>query len=149
MTLFDYRHERERFDARAAELGVSEHVRVLGPLGREELDGCSALPTCSRSPRSRRASGSSRSRRWRPGCRSSPSDLDVFRGFLTDGESALLAPVGDAAALAAALERVARERAARRLRAGGRRSRRAHLGRGGGRARARLRGFLHAEASAG
>ncbi len=37
------------------------------------------------------------------------SDLDVFRGFLTDGESALLHPVGDAAALAHGLERVARD----------------------------------------
>ena len=48
------------------------------------------------------------------------SDLDVFRGFLTDGESALLHPVGDAAALAAALARVARDPALRaRLRRGG------------------------------
>jgi glycosyltransferase involved in cell wall biosynthesis len=46
----------------------------------------------------------------------------VFRGFLSDGESALLAPTGDAGALAAALVRVAREPALReRLRAGGRR----------------------------
>ena len=37
------------------------------------------------------------------------SDLDVFRGFLADGESALLTPVGDGAALAAALARVARD----------------------------------------
>ena len=48
------------------------------------------------------------------------SDIDVFRSFLTDGESALLHPVGDAAALAAALEHVAREpELRRRLRAGG------------------------------
>jgi glycosyltransferase involved in cell wall biosynthesis len=48
------------------------------------------------------------------------SDLDVLRGFLTDGESALLTPVGDGAALAAALERAAREETLRdRLRAGG------------------------------
>ena len=45
----------------------------------------------------------------------------MLRGFLTDGESALLAPVGDGAALAAALERVARERELReRLQGGGR-----------------------------
>jgi glycosyltransferase involved in cell wall biosynthesis len=49
------------------------------------------------------------------------SDLDVLRGFLADGESALLAPVGDGAALGAALERVAREGNLRdRLRAAGR-----------------------------
>ena len=52
------------------------------------------------------------------------SDIDVFRGFLTDGESALLHPVGDAAALAAALERVARDPELRRAaaRAAARRS---------------------------
>jgi glycosyltransferase involved in cell wall biosynthesis len=45
----------------------------------------------------------------------------VFRGFLRDGDSALLTPVGDAQALAAALARVAHDRALRvRLRAGGR-----------------------------
>ena len=41
------------------------------------------------------------------------SDLDVFRGFLTDGESALLAPTGDGAALAAALGAWRRAGAAR------------------------------------
>ena len=46
------------------------------------------------------------------------SDLDVFRGFLADGDSALLAPAGDAGALADALVRVARDPAlAERLRA--------------------------------
>ena len=49
------------------------------------------------------------------------SDLEVFRGFLGDGASALLAPAGDPDALAAALVRVARDPAlAERLRAGGR-----------------------------
>jgi glycosyltransferase involved in cell wall biosynthesis len=49
------------------------------------------------------------------------SDLEVFRGFLGDGASALLAPTGDPEALAEALVRVAREPAlAERLRAGGR-----------------------------
>jgi glycosyltransferase involved in cell wall biosynthesis len=49
------------------------------------------------------------------------SDIDVFRGFLGDGSSALLAPAGDADAIAAALVRVAREPGlADRLRAGGR-----------------------------
>ena len=55
------------------------------------------------------------------------SDLDVFRGFLTDGESALLTPVGDADALAAALARVATRPGAARAAAGGRpRGRRRH-----------------------
>ena len=42
MTLFDYRHERERFDARAEELEIAEHVRVLGPL--EADDDGAAVP---------------------------------------------------------------------------------------------------------
>ena len=51
------------------------------------------------------------------------SDLDVFRGFLADGESALLTPAGDAAALGARRWRASRStrRCATRLRAGGRR----------------------------
>ena len=37
-TLFDYRHELERFDVRARELGVTEHVRVLGPQEPEAIE---------------------------------------------------------------------------------------------------------------
>jgi glycosyltransferase involved in cell wall biosynthesis len=49
------------------------------------------------------------------------SDLDVFRSFLADGESALMAPVRDDRALAAALVRAAESPAlAEHLRAGGR-----------------------------
>ncbi|MEA2256607.1 MAG: hypothetical protein QOG35_2652, partial [Solirubrobacteraceae bacterium] len=45
------------------------------------------------------------------------SDLDVFRCFLDDGDSALMAPVGDDVALGDALVRVARDEAlAARLR---------------------------------
>ena len=48
------------------------------------------------------------------------SDLEVFRGFLTHEESALLHPVGDADALAHDLARAAREPSLRaRLRRGG------------------------------
>jgi glycosyltransferase involved in cell wall biosynthesis len=49
------------------------------------------------------------------------SDLPVFRAFLRDGHSALLARVGDAGALADALERVVGDAKLReRLRVGGR-----------------------------
>ena len=37
-TLFDYRHELERFSARATELGVTGHVRVLGALEPAEIE---------------------------------------------------------------------------------------------------------------
>jgi glycosyltransferase involved in cell wall biosynthesis len=49
------------------------------------------------------------------------SDLDVFRTYLADGESALMAPVGDHAALADAIMRAAADpELAARLRDGGR-----------------------------
>jgi glycosyltransferase involved in cell wall biosynthesis len=49
------------------------------------------------------------------------SDLDVFRGFLADEQSALLTPAGDGAALGRALARLALDpELADRLRAGGR-----------------------------
>jgi glycosyltransferase involved in cell wall biosynthesis len=49
------------------------------------------------------------------------SDLAVFREHLADGRDCLMAPVGDAGALAAALVRACRDRSLRaRLAAGGR-----------------------------
>lgn len=70
------------------------------------------------------------------------SDLDVLRGFLTDGESALLTPCGDAEALTAALVRVATDPVlAARLRHGGR----AVVARHGWDAAARLHERAYAE----
>ena len=63
----------ERFDARVA--GARRRRRTCGCSGRwrrTRSSACSAPPTCSRSRRSRRASGSPRSRRSPPSCRSSP-----------------------------------------------------------------------------
>ncbi len=55
------------------------------------------------------------------------SDLPVFRTFVRDGDSAVMAPVGDVEALAEALERVATDPALReRLRRGGDAVARAH-----------------------
>jgi glycosyltransferase-like protein len=121
MTLFDYRHERERFDARAAELGVTEHVRVPGPLPGGEIEGLFRAADVFAFPSVKEGFGLVALEALAADLPVVASDLDVLRGFLTDGESALLAPVGDGAALAAALERVAREPDLReRLRAGGR-----------------------------
>jgi glycosyltransferase involved in cell wall biosynthesis len=48
------------------------------------------------------------------------SDIEVFRSYLSDGESALLVPAGDAGAIAAAMRRVAADRRLReRLAAAG------------------------------
>ncbi len=121
MTLFDYRYERERFDARAAELGVRDHVRVPGPLPGGEIEGLFRAADVFAFPSVKEGFGLVALEALAADLPVVASDLDVLRGFLTDGESALLAPVGDGAALAAALERVAREHELReRLRAGGR-----------------------------
>ncbi len=49
-TLFDYRHERERFAARLAELGCAEDVHLTGTISDAELAAYSARPMSSRSP---------------------------------------------------------------------------------------------------
>ncbi len=120
-TLFDYRHELERFDVRARELGVTEHVRVLGALEPEEIERLFRAADVFAFPSVKEGFGLAALEALAAELPVVASDIDVFRGFLDDGRSALLAPVGDAAALAAALERVARDEAlAGRLRAGGR-----------------------------
>ena len=122
MTLFDYRHEREQFDARVDELGVGGHVRVLGPLAPETIESLFRAADVFAFPSVKEGFGLAALEALAAELPVVASDLDVFRGFLSDGESALLAPTGDAGALAAALVRVAREPALReRLRAGGRR----------------------------
>jgi glycosyltransferase-like protein len=122
VTLFDYRHERERFDARARELGVTEHVRVLGPLEPDALEGLFRAADVFAFPSVKEGFGLVALEALAAALPLVASDIDVFRGFLTDGESALLTPVGDGPALAAALARVADDADLRaRLAAGGRR----------------------------
>jgi glycosyltransferase-like protein len=121
MTLFDYRDERGRFAARAAELGVGEHVRVLGPLPPDEIEGLFRAADAFAFPSVKEGFGLVALEALAAGLPVVASDLDVLRGFLADGDSALLVPVGDGAALGAALGRVARDGALReRLQAGGR-----------------------------
>jgi len=121
-TLFDYRHEREQFDARVAALGVGDQVRVLGPQAPEAIESLFRAADVFAFPSVKEGFGLAALEALAAELPVVASDLDVFRGFLADGESALLAPTGDGDALAAALARVAREPALReRLRAGGRR----------------------------
>jgi glycosyltransferase-like protein len=120
-TLFDYRDEIDRFHARAAELGLNGDLRVLGPVEDAELEGLYRAADVFALPSTKEGYGLAVLEALAAGLPAVVSDLDVFRGFLGDGASALLAPAGDAAALADALVRVAREPAlAERLRAGGR-----------------------------
>jgi glycosyltransferase-like protein len=120
-TLFDYRDEVDRFHARAAALHLDGDVRVLGPVTDTELEGLYRAADVFALPSTKEGFGLAVLEALAAGLPAVVSDLDVFRAFLGDGDSALLAPAGDADALAAALVRVAREPAlARRLRDGGR-----------------------------
>jgi glycosyltransferase-like protein len=121
VTLFDYRHERERFAARARELHVTPHVRVLGPLEPPALEGLFRAADVFAFPSVKEGFGLVALEALAAELPLVASDIDVFRGFLGHGESALLTPVGDPHALAAALARVTEDAELRaRLRRGGR-----------------------------
>jgi glycosyltransferase-like protein len=126
-TLFDYRHERDRFAARADALGVTEHVRVLGALAPADMERLFRAADVFAFPSVNEGFGLVALEALAAELPLVASDLDVLREFLTDGDSALLTPPGDAGAIAAALARVACDGALRvRLRAGGRRVVAAH-----------------------
>ena len=119
-TLFDYRHERDRFAARAQELGVTEHVRVLGPLPDGQIESLLRACDAFAFPSVKEGFGLVALEALAAELPVVASDLDVLRGFLADGDSALLVEAGDGEALAAALARVGRDSGLRaRLRAGG------------------------------
>jgi glycosyltransferase-like protein len=119
-TLFDYRDEVDRFHERAVALGLNGDLRVLGPVEDAELEGLYRAADVFALPSTKEGFGLAVLEALAAGLPAVVSDLDVFRGFLGDGESALLARTGDADALAGALVRVAREPGlAERLRAGG------------------------------
>ena len=122
MTLFDYSHERDRFAARAAALGVDAHVRVLGPLAPAAMERLFRAADAFAFPSVKEGFGLAALEALAAELPVVASDLDVFRGFLEPRESALLVPPGDGAALGRALARIATDPAlAERLRAGGRR----------------------------
>jgi glycosyltransferase-like protein len=120
-TLFDYRHELARFDERLRELGMAEHVRVLGPQEPEQIERLFRAADVFAFPSVKEGFGLAALEALAAELPVAASDIEVFRGFLDDRRNALLTPVGDGAALAAALERIACDAAlADRLRAGGR-----------------------------
>jgi glycosyltransferase-like protein len=150
-TLFDYRHERERFAARVNELGVAEQVRVLGALVPDAIESLFRAADAFAFPSVKEGFGLAALEALAADLPVVASDLDVFRGFLADGESALLTPAGDGDALAGALARIARDpRLREHLRAGGRPVVRRFTWDASAAAHERAyRGFLVPEAAAG
>ena len=120
-TLFDHRDEIERFDALRDELGLDGSVRVLGPVSDAGLEELYRAADVFALPSTKEGFGLAVLEALAAGLPAVVSDLDVFRTYLADGESALMAPVGDHAALAGALVRAAGDpQLVARLRAGGR-----------------------------
>jgi glycosyltransferase involved in cell wall biosynthesis len=96
-------------------------VRVLGPLEPEALEGLFRAADVFAFPSVKEGFGLVALEALAAGLPLVASDIEVFQSFLDDGESALLTPVGDPAALAAALDRVTQDDALREtLRRGGR-----------------------------
>jgi glycosyltransferase-like protein len=126
-TLFDYREELARFEARAGELGVGAEVRRLGNLADTELERLYRAADLFAFPSLKEGFGLAALEALASGLPVVASDLEVFRSFLVQDRTALLAPVGDSEALAAALARLAREPGTReRLRGSARRVVAAH-----------------------
>jgi glycosyltransferase-like protein len=120
VTLFDYRHELERFAARAQELGVAEHVRRTGGIEPEELERLYRAADVFAFPSVKEGFGLAALEALAAELPVVASDLEAFRGFL-GRRCARLVAVGDAAALARRLVEVATDGALRaRLRAAGR-----------------------------
>jgi glycosyltransferase involved in cell wall biosynthesis len=120
-TLFDHRDEIDRFHALRERLDLDGSVRVLGPVSDAQLDDLYRAADVFALPSVKEGFGLAVLEALAAGLPAVVSDLDVFRTYLADGESALMAPVGDHAALATALVRAAASpELAARLRAGGR-----------------------------
>jgi glycosyltransferase-like protein len=100
-TLFDYRHELDRFAARVEQLGLGPHVRVTGPLEPDELEGLYRAADVFAFPSVKEGFGLAALEALACELPVVASDLAAFRGFL-DERCARLVPVGDAAALSRA-----------------------------------------------
>ncbi len=139
-TLFDYRDEIGRFEARARELGVAEHVRIVGTVSPADLERHYRAADVFAFPSTKEGFGLVALEALAAGLPVVASQIDVFLTFLAHGESALLSPTGDGSALGRSLTRLARDPQLRErlVSRGPPRRRRLRLGRRGGRARGRL-----------
>jgi len=120
-TLFDYRDEIGRFEARARELGVAEHLRIVGTVSPADLERHYRAADVFAFPSTKEGFGLVALEALAAGLPVVASEIDVFLTFLAHGESALLSPAGDGSALGRSLTRLARDRGlGERLVAGGR-----------------------------
>jgi glycosyltransferase-like protein len=106
-TLFDYRHERERFGTRLVELGCADDVRVTGTVSDVQLAAFYRAADIFAFPSLKEGFGLAALEAQASGLPVVASDLDVFDGFLEHSQSAVLCRAGDAAGLAQALQQVA------------------------------------------
>jgi glycosyltransferase involved in cell wall biosynthesis len=105
-TLFDYRDELDRWATRRAEIGLTDDdVRELGPVGDAELERLYRAADVLAFPSLAEGFGLVVLEALASALPVVASDIDVLRGFLDDGRTALLARAGDAAALGHALAR--------------------------------------------
>jgi glycosyltransferase-like protein len=119
-TLFDYRHEVDRFHARVAALEIGDSVRVLGSLPDDEIESMYRAADAFAFPSTKEGFGLAALEALASGLPVVASALDEFATYLSDDRSALLVPVGDGDALGVALARLARSSETRaRLRAEG------------------------------
>ncbi len=119
-TLFDYRHEVDRFHGRLAELELEPQVRVLGSLSCEELERLYRAADLFAFPSTVEGFGLAALEALASGLPVVASDCDALQTFLEHDRNALLVPVGDPQSLAHALALLARDAVTReRLRAGG------------------------------
>jgi glycosyltransferase-like protein len=132
-TLFDYADYRAAWEDDAARLGLRVHrgpappagadVAVLGPVADEAMPALYRAADVFAFPSEREGFGLVALEAQAAGVPVVASDLPVLREFLTPGEDCLMAPAGDAAALAAALVAAASGEGLRaRLAEGGRRT---------------------------
>jgi len=119
-TLFDYRHEVDRFHSRVASLDLRDSVRVLGSLPDDEIESLYRAADAFAFPSTKEGFGLAALEALASGLPVVASALDEFDTYLSDGRSALLVPVGDGERLGAALAGLAGSPATRAdLRAGG------------------------------
>ena len=119
-TLFDYRHEVDRFHARVASIGAQNDVRVLGSLPDGDIESLYRAADAFAFPSTKEGFGLAALEALASGLPVVATELEEFATYLEHGRNALLVPVGDGDALGDALACLARSPETRaQLRAGG------------------------------